>query len=75
MWLERDEVMKNLCFIGAQNFLESDIFKKFSKFPENEKNESSLQVRIGWIKGGFVKHSTSPPCGNLVDGLPHDCHR
>ena len=18
-------------------------------------------------------HSTSPPCGNLVDGLPHDC--
>ena len=23
----------------------------------------------------FMKrHSTSPPCGNLVDGLPHDCH-
>ena len=20
------------------------------------------------------EHSTSPPCGNLVDGLPHDCH-
>ena len=20
------------------------------------------------------RHSTSPPCGNLVDGLPHDCH-
>jgi hypothetical protein len=19
-------------------------------------------------------HSTSPPCGNLVDGLPHACH-
>ena len=19
-------------------------------------------------------HSTSPPCGNLVDGLPHDCN-
>ena len=19
-------------------------------------------------------HSTGPPCGNLVDGLPHDCH-
>ena len=19
-------------------------------------------------------HSTSPSCGNLVDGLPHDCH-
>ncbi len=19
-------------------------------------------------------HSTSPPCGNSVDGLPHDCH-
>ena len=23
---------------------------------------------------GMTKHSTSPPCGNLVDGLPHDCH-
>ena len=20
------------------------------------------------------RHSTSLPCGNLVDGLPHDCH-
>ena len=20
------------------------------------------------------RHSTSPPCGNLVDGLPHDCY-
>ena len=20
------------------------------------------------------RRSTSPPCGNLVDGLPHDCH-
>ena len=24
---------------------------------------------------GMERHSTSPPCGNLVDGLPHDCHR
>ena len=23
-----------------------------------------------WMKG----HSTSLPCGNLVDGSPHDCH-
>ena len=23
-----------------------------------------------WMK----RHSTSPPCGNLVDGLPHDSH-
>ena len=23
---------------------------------------------------GMKRHSTSPPCGNLVDGLPHDCH-
>ena len=20
------------------------------------------------------RHSTSAPCGNLVNGLPHDCH-
>ena len=23
-----------------------------------------------WMK----RHSTSPTCGNLVDGLPHDCY-
>ena len=23
---------------------------------------------------GMERHSTSPPCGNLVNGLPHDCH-
>ena len=23
---------------------------------------------------GMERHSTSPQCGNLVDGLPHDCH-
>ena len=23
---------------------------------------------------GEQRHSTSPPCGNLVDSLPHDCH-
>ena len=22
----------------------------------------------------MTMHSTSPPCGSLVDGLPHDCH-
>ena len=22
----------------------------------------------------MTRHSASPPCGNLVDGLPHDCH-
>ena len=24
--------------------------------------------------GGMTRHSTSPSCGNLVDGLPHDCY-
>ena len=23
---------------------------------------------------GMKRHSTSPPCGNLVDDLPHACH-
>ena len=23
---------------------------------------------------GMKENSTSPPCGNLVDSLPHDCH-
>ena len=31
--------------------------------------------KIDFFKNFFYeKHSTSPPCGNQVDGLPHDCH-
>ena len=66
--------MKNLGFIGAQNFSEahfSRVFRNFQeikrqmKFRGFEKNEWRLHL---W------RHSTSPPCRNLVDGLPHDCH-
>ena len=40
--------------------------KKFSKF---EKIWLEREIYV-WMKG----HSTSPPCGNLVDDLPHDFH-
>ena len=41
----------------------SRIFKFFEFFKKERQDN--------W---GMKRHSTSPPCGNLVDGLPHDCH-
>ena len=29
---------------------------------------------LGLLDPAINNSSTSPPCGNLVDGLPHDCH-
>ena len=37
---------------------------------ENTFKFSKRKDRVYWMK----RHSTSPPCGNLVDGLPHDCY-
>ena len=55
-----------------------------SGFLKISKNENSKKK---WKHGNFkflrrerwgvcemMRHSTSRPCGNLVDGLPHDCH-
>ena len=65
--------MKNIGsmrFQISRNFEKMRIFKKksrifeFFEFLQKER-------RYNW---GMKRHSTSPPCGNLVDGLPHDCH-
>ena len=45
------------------------IFEKISKKCKFQ-ILSKRKIRSIWDAG----HSTSPPCGNLVDGLPHDCH-
>ena len=57
----------------SQNFktfqkmrISEKISKKYRNF-EFYKRERSEVYRM-------ERHSTSPPCGNLVDGLPHDCH-
>jgi hypothetical protein len=58
------------------------IFQQICKFRKmrNFKKISKILNKIGiCLKGrsylsGMKRHSTSPPCGNLVDGLPHDCH-
>ena len=53
-------------------------FLKISKNENIEKNQEKWKFEI--LKEGEIRsvlderHSTSPPCGNLVDGLPHDCH-
>ena len=33
-----------------------------------------IKVEASQNEVGLRRHSTSPPCRNLVDGLPHDCH-
>ena len=59
-------------FYRSSIFLENDFLEISSKFSENEENEKSLEGSKNTV--GLRRHSTSPPCGNLVDGLPHDCH-
>ena len=47
-----------------ENFREN--FEKYGNFEFHRiKREEVYEMK---------RHSTSPPCGNLVDGLPHDCH-
>ena len=53
-----------------RTFQKMRISEKISKKKRNfefYKRERSEVYRM-------ERHSTSPPCGNLVDGLPHDCH-
>ena len=65
--------MKNIGSMRSQisrNFEKIRISKKLSRifeFLEFYKKERQ-------DNRGMKRHSTSPPCGNLVDGLPHDCH-
>ena len=50
-------------------------FEKMKKFKENFEKYRSFEFHRRKIRSlGMKRHSTSPPCGNLVDGLPHDCH-
>ena len=65
--------MKNIGSMRFQiyrNFEKMKIFRKISRileFLEFFKKERQ-------DNRGMERHSTSPPCGNLVDGLPPDCH-
>ena len=65
--------MKNIGsmrFQISRNFEKMRIFKKISRIFENFRFFKKEREENWEIK----RHSTSPPCGNLVDGLPHDCH-
>ena len=41
-------------------------------------NQEFFEIRKIWLEREIYdwtkRHSTSPPCGNLVDDLPRDCH-
>ena len=56
-----------IIFQQIRNFDNLKIFGKILIFPNFMIERFTMHV---WGGG----HSTSPPCGNLVDGLPHDCH-
>ena len=43
-------------------------------FPPGTRRADHLFLKERSKLCGTTRHSTSPPCGNLVDGLPHDCH-
>ena len=51
-------------------------FRKNEIFRENPEKYRNFEFQRREIKEiyGMERHSTSPPCGNLVDGLPHDCY-
>ena len=51
----------------------SMIYQNFGKFQKMKNFKIFLKIDI-FLNFFCEKHSTSPPCGNLVDGLPHDCH-
>ena len=48
--------------------------KKFEKNQDFVKIKSFLIFEDKAEAFEMNGHSTSPPCGNLVDGLPHACH-
>ena len=50
-------------FRKDENFREN--FEKYRNFEFHRRKSRVYRME---------RHSTSPPCGNLVDGLPHDCH-
>ena len=54
----------------------TDRFRKYENFPEKYRKFSKFRSFLEECqrRSGMSGHSTSPPCGNLVDGLPHDCY-
>ena len=47
----------------------------FRKFKKNEEFQDFSIFFFDFENFIFLtRHSTSPPCGNQVDGLPHDVH-
>ena len=57
-------------------FLALGKFRKNENFRKKSENIEKIEFygRERQEVYGMERHSTSPPCGNLVDGLPHDCH-
>ena len=63
--INMDVIKRKKCNASAR-LMGFQISGKFGK--------SRISRRKNQGKCELEGHSTSPPCGNLVDGLPHDCH-
>ena len=52
------------------------VFRNFLKHENFHFSKFSIFIMFCFFLNSFVlkRHSTSPSCRNLVDGLPHDCH-
>ena len=62
-------------FYRSSKFPEGHISKQFSEISEIQENGLSLRG-VEWMSEKLICEGTLrvSPCGNLVDGLPHDCH-
>ena len=65
------EMIKCMKCNASVRLMRSQIFRKLRKM----KNFKIFRNFLFFENFIFLKrHSTSPPCGNQVDGLPHDVH-
>ena len=61
-------------FYRSSKFYRGSFFQDFLEiFKRSRKKFSFGGFEWDEWKLNLWRHSTSPPCGNLVDGLPHDC--
>ena len=65
----------NASAVFFQKHRKTCFFRKFNIFFGQFLVREEFVRGWGGVREEEVKrHSTSPPCGNLVDGSPYDCH-
>ena len=59
-------------YVISENFRTFQKMRISQKITEKYRNLELNKIEISYFYT-MERHSTSPPCGNLVGGLPHDC--